>query len=70
MFIQQTHDLEKQLRTSNTPEDLRSKLEDVNLIIADLPNPTFYLNFCHLIGNKTSSRGFKCLLYMQVPIAP
>ncbi|GJZ07912.1 ACT domain-containing protein ACR9-like protein [Tanacetum coccineum] len=36
MFVQQALDLEKQLlQTSNTPEDLRSELEDVNLIIAD-----------------------------------
>ncbi|GKD00617.1 hypothetical protein Tco_1170891 [Tanacetum coccineum] len=36
MFIQQALDLDKQLlQTSNSLEDLRSELKDVNLIIAD-----------------------------------
>ncbi|GKE80088.1 hypothetical protein Tco_1550088 [Tanacetum coccineum] len=35
MFIQQALDLQKQLQTSKTPDYLRSKLETVNLIIAD-----------------------------------
>ncbi|GKB56012.1 P-loop containing nucleoside triphosphate hydrolase superfamily protein [Tanacetum coccineum] len=41
MFIQQALDLEKQLQTSKKPDDLRSKLEDVNLVIAD--NTEYYI---------------------------